>query len=125
MRAGGGGMACAHPLTGAVVPVQVVAMLGGVGPVAVAISAHPARTRSCRCWWPHTRWPRRGGAALAALVLTDVRGRSGWARAAPRFSELALWAVLLLVLSGMASAVIELGSVTRAGHHRLWLDRRR
>ncbi len=106
------GWACAHLLTGAVVPVQVVAMLGGVGLVAVAISAHPgthavmpvlvAAHALAAAWWCGT---------LAALVLT-VRGRSGWARSLPRFSELALWAVLLLVLSGMASAVIELGSVT-------------
>ena len=105
------GWACADLLTGTGIPVQLVAVLGGVGLVAVAISAHPgthavmpvlvAVHALAAAWWCGT---------LAALVLT-VRGRSGWASGLPRFSELAAWAVLALVLTGVVSAVIELGSV--------------
>ncbi|WP_246222111.1 MULTISPECIES: copper resistance D family protein [Gordonia] len=106
------GWACADLITDTSVPVQSVAVLGGVGLVAVAISAHPgthavmpvlvAVHALAAAWWCGT---------LAALVLS-VRGRSGWARSLPRFSELAPWAVLALVPTGVVSAIIELGSVS-------------
>lgn len=100
-------------------PVQLVAVLGGVGLVAVAISAHPGTHAVMpvlvAVYW---RWPRPRCGTLAALVLT-VRGRSGWASGLPRFSELA-------VVGGSRAGADRCGvggHRTRvgagAGHHRL------
>ncbi len=48
--------------------------------------------------------------ALAALALT-VRGRKGWAMSLPLFSRYARWCVLVLFLTGVLAAFLELDSV--------------
>ncbi|OMC27744.1 copper resistance protein CopD [Mycobacterium sp. GA-1841] len=48
---------------------------------------------------------------LAALVLT-VSHRGQWARVLPRFSQLSLWCVGVLLAAGVGGAVIRLGSPT-------------
>lgn len=94
------------------IPVESVAILAGIGVVAPAIAGH-ASTHAlapvlvgahalAAGWWCGT---------LAALVVT-VRGRSGWASALPEFSRRAVWAVGVLVVTGVIAAVVELGSVS-------------
>jgi putative copper resistance protein D len=48
---------------------------------------------------------------LAALVLT-VTHRGQWARVLPRFSQLSLWCVGVLLAAGVAGAAIKLDSPT-------------
>ena len=61
--------------------------------------------------------------ALAAIVLVvDRRGQ--WARVLPRFSQLSLWSVLVLLVGGVFSAVVVIGSpaeLVGTGHGRLLL----
>lgn len=60
---------------------------------------------------------------LAAIVLVvDRRGQ--WARVLPRFSALSLWAVLVLLVGGVLSAAVVIGSpaeLVGTGHGRLLL----
>lgn len=60
---------------------------------------------------------------LAAIVLVvDRRGQ--WARVLPRFSQLSLWSVLVLLVGGVFSAVVVIGSpaeLVGTGHGRLLL----
>lgn len=64
------------------------------GPVLVAVHVLAAG------WWC---------GALAALALT-VRGRKGWATSLPLFSGYAQWCVLVLFVTGVAAAFLELDS---------------
>ncbi|UYP19125.1 CopD family protein [Rhodococcus sp. Z13] len=48
---------------------------------------------------------------LLALALT-VRGRGAWAELLPRYSQLALWCVISLVVSGVVDGAVRLGSVS-------------
>lgn len=60
---------------------------------------------------------------LAALVLT-VGHRGQWARVLPRFSVLSLWCVLVLLVGGVLSAAVTLGSpaaLVGSGYGRLLL----
>lgn len=60
---------------------------------------------------------------LAALVLT-VGHRGQWARVLPRFSVLSLWCVLVLLVGGVLSAAVTLGSpaaLIGSGYGRLLL----
>jgi copper resistance protein D len=60
---------------------------------------------------------------LAAIVLVvDRRGQ--WARVLPRFSQLSLWSVLVLLVGGVVSAAVVIGSpaeLVGTGHGRLLL----
>jgi putative copper resistance protein D len=60
---------------------------------------------------------------LAAIVLVvDRRGQ--WARVLPRFSQLSLWSVLVLLVGGALSAAVVIGSpadLVGTGHGRLLL----
>lgn len=51
---------------------------------------------------------------LAALVLT-VTHRGQWARVLPRFSQLSLGCVAVLLVAGVSGALLRLGSVTALG----------
>jgi len=75
-----------------------------LGPIVVGAHALAA------AWWC---------GALAALAAT-VRGRAGWATALPRYSGLALWAVVVLAVTGVVAAVVNLGVVDGAGMPVLW-----
>lgn len=102
------------------VPAVVVAGVAGVGVVATAIAGHASSHQvgpilvgahaAAAAWWCGT---------LAALTVT-VRGRAGWAQALPRFSSIALWAVVALVASGVVAAVINLEVFGAQGFSILW-----
>ncbi len=101
-------------------PSALVAGAAGVGVVAQAVAGHASMTALgpvlvgahalAAAWWC---------GALAALALT-VRGRSGWAAALPRFSALALWAVVVLATTGVVVAVGALDVVGGQGVSVLW-----
>lgn len=62
------------------------------------------------------------GALAAIVLLVDHRGQ--WARVLPRFSQLSLWSVLVLLVGGVLSAAVVIGSPTElvdTGHGRLLL----
>ncbi|MFT4201289.1 CopD family protein, partial [Gordonia sp. (in: high G+C Gram-positive bacteria)] len=61
-------------------------------------------------WWCGT---------LAALAVT-VRGRGGWAAALPRFSALALWAVVALAVTGVLAGALNLDVFGGRGIAVLW-----
>ena len=48
---------------------------------------------------------------LVALAVT-IRGRAAWADLLPRYSRLALWCVVALVVTGVIDAAVRLGSVS-------------
>ncbi|MBA4021443.1 MAG: copper resistance protein CopD [Gordonia sp.] len=78
------------------------------GPVLVAVHVLAAG------WWC---------GALAALALT-VRGRKGWATSLPLFSGYAQWCVLVLFVTGVVAAFLELdslGELTGTGYGRVLL----
>ncbi|MFT3899136.1 MAG: CopD family protein [Gordonia sp. (in: high G+C Gram-positive bacteria)] len=98
----------------------VVAGLAGLGLVAGAVGGHAGAHALApivvgvhavaAAWWCGT---------LMALGLS-VRGRAGWARALPRFSDWALWAVAALAVSGVVAAAITLDVFGAAGVSVLW-----
>lgn len=78
------------------------------GPILVAVHVLAAG------WWC---------GALAAMALT-VRGRKGWATSLPLFSGYAQWCVLVLFLTGVVAAFLELdslGELTSTGYGRILL----
>ncbi|GED96883.1 CopD family protein [Gordonia crocea] len=101
-------------------PVLAVAGAAAVGLTAVAISGHATvhalgpvvvgAHALAAAWWC---------GALAALAVT-VRGRAGWATALPRYSDFALWAVVVLAVTGVVAAVVNLGLGDGAGVSVLW-----
>ncbi|WP_290707675.1 MULTISPECIES: CopD family protein [Gordonia] len=101
-------------------PPTVVAGAAGVGLTAVAVGGHAGVTALgpvvvgahtiAAAWWCGT---------LAALAVT-VRGRAGWASALPRFSATALWAVVLLVVSGVVAAVVNVDAFGGPGLSVWW-----
>ncbi|MDL9945605.1 CopD family protein [Gordonia sp. ABSL11-1] len=105
-------------------PPAAYAILAGIGVLATSITGHPSQQAIgpvligahalAAAWWCGT---------LAAMVLT-VRGRAGWAAALPVFSARALWAVVVVAVSGVIAGLIEvggLGEIIESGYGRILL----
>lgn len=105
-------------------PPAAYAILAGIGVLATSITGHPSQQAIgpvligahalAAAWWCGT---------LAAMVLT-IRGRSGWAAALPVFSARALWAVVVVAVTGVIAGLIEvgdLGEVVTSGYGRILL----
>ncbi|WP_241549115.1 copper resistance D family protein [Gordonia alkanivorans] len=95
-------------LTAVEVPVLVVGALAAIGVLATAIAGHAGNNAIgpflvgahalAAAWWC---------GLLAAMVLS-VRGRSGWARSLPVFSQRAPWAVGVIAVTGVVAALTEI-----------------
>lgn len=105
-------------------PAAVVAVIAGVGALAVSVTGHGIESAwvpvvlgihaLCAAWWAGT---------LGALVVT-VRGKRGWAAALPEFSRWALPVVGALTVSGIVAAVVQIGvgaQIWETGYGRLLL----
>ncbi|MCF8568889.1 CopD family protein [Gordonia sp. HY002] len=87
----------------------VVAAIAAVGILVTSVTGHAGQSS----WVPLVVGAHALAAAwwigsLGALVLT-VRGRGGWARSLPAFSERALGVVAVLTVTGVVAAVARIG----------------
>jgi putative copper resistance protein D len=111
-------------LTAVEVPVLVVGALTAIGVLATAIAGHAGNNALgpflvgahalAAAWWC---------GLLAAMVLS-VRGRSGWARSLPVFSQRAPWAVGVIAVTGVVAALTEingLSALVTTGYGRILL----
>ncbi|QGP87117.1 copper resistance protein CopD [Gordonia sp. 135] len=109
-------------LTAVEVPVLVVGALAAIGVLATAIAGHAGNNAIgpflvgahalAAAWWC---------GLLAAMVLS-VRGRSGWARSLPVFSQRAPWAVGVIAVTGVVAALTEidgLSALVTTGYGRI------
>ncbi|MDH3047895.1 copper resistance D family protein [Gordonia alkanivorans] len=102
-------------LTAVEVPVLVVGALAAIGVLATAIAGHAGNNAIgpflvgahalAAAWWC---------GLLAAMVLS-VRGRSGWARSLPVFSQRAPWAVGVIAVTGVVAALTEIDGLSALG----------
>jgi len=93
-----------------IVPASAVGLVALIGVLVIATSGHAGVHpwtpvvvgvhALCAAWWIGT---------LGALMLC-ARGRRGWAQALPVFSRYALYAVGILLLTGIVAAVAELSA---------------
>lgn len=109
-------------LTAVEVSVLVVGALAAIGVLATAIAGHAGNNAIgpflvgahalAAAWWC---------GLLAAMVLS-VRGRSGWARSLPVFSQRAPWAVGVIAVTGVVAALTEidgLSALVTTGYGRI------
>ncbi|MDS1116280.1 CopD family protein [Gordonia westfalica] len=95
-------------LTEVAIPVLVVGALAAIGVLATAISGHAGNNALgpllvgahalAAAWW----------CGLLAAMVMSVRGRSGWARSLPVFSQRAPWAVGVIAVTGVVAALTEI-----------------
>ncbi|MDH3017391.1 CopD family protein [Gordonia alkanivorans] len=102
-------------LTAVEVSVLVVGALAAIGVLATAIAGHAGNNAIgpflvgahalAAAWWC---------GLLAAMVLS-VRGRSGWARSLPVFSQRAPWSVGVIAVTGVVAALTEIDGLSALG----------
>lgn len=111
-------------LTAVEIPVLVVGALAAIGVLATAIAGHAGNNAFgpflvgahalAAAWWC---------GLLAAMVLS-VRGRSGWARSLPVFSQRAPWAVGVIAVTGVVAGLTEIDGLSpliTSGYGRILL----
>ncbi|MCK8616185.1 copper resistance D family protein [Gordonia sp. C13] len=111
-------------ITAVEIPVLVVGALASIGVLATAIAGHAGNNALgpflvgahalAAAWW----------CGLLAAIVLSVRGRAGWARSLPVFSQRAPWAVGVIAVTGVVAALTEidgLSALVTTGYGRILL----